>query len=53
VFDKSFRGSKAAGVAGSGLGLYMARSIADVHGGYGQLRGMFLKAARNFGFGCL
>jgi len=33
VFDKSFRGSNAAGVAGSGLGLYMARSIIDLHGG--------------------
>jgi PAS domain S-box-containing protein len=33
VFGKSFRGSNAAGVAGSGLGLYLARSIADVHGG--------------------
>ncbi|MRW84385.1 PAS domain S-box protein [Pseudoduganella sp. FT26W] len=33
VFDKAFRGSNAAGVAGSGLGLYMARSIVDVHGG--------------------
>lgn len=33
VFDKSFRGSNAAGIAGSGLGLYMARSIVDVHGG--------------------
>jgi two-component system phosphate regulon sensor histidine kinase PhoR len=33
VFGKGFRGSKAAGVAGSGLGLYIARSIADVHGG--------------------
>jgi PAS domain S-box-containing protein len=33
VFDKAYRGSNAAGVAGSGLGLYMARSIADVHGG--------------------
>jgi two-component system phosphate regulon sensor histidine kinase PhoR len=33
VFDKSFRGSNAAVVAGSGLGLYLARSIADVHGG--------------------
>jgi two-component system phosphate regulon sensor histidine kinase PhoR len=33
VFDKSFRGSNAGGVAGSGLGLYMARAIADVHGG--------------------
>jgi two-component system phosphate regulon sensor histidine kinase PhoR len=33
VFDKSYRGSNAAGVVGSGLGLYLARSIADVHGG--------------------
>jgi signal transduction histidine kinase len=33
VFDKSFRGSNAAGIPGSGLGLYMARSIVDVHGG--------------------
>jgi PAS domain S-box-containing protein len=33
VFDKAFRGSNAVGVAGSGLGLYMARSIVDVHGG--------------------
>jgi signal transduction histidine kinase len=32
VFDKAYRGSNAAGVAGSGLGLYMARSV-DVHGG--------------------
>jgi PAS domain S-box-containing protein len=33
VFDKAYRGSNAASVAGSGLGLYMARSIVDVHGG--------------------
>lgn len=33
VFDKAFRGSNAAAVPGSGLGLYMARSIVDVHGG--------------------
>lgn len=33
VFDKSFRGSNAVGVAGSGLGLYMARAVVDVHGG--------------------
>ena len=33
VFAKAFRGSNAGGVAGSGLGLYMARAIADVHGG--------------------
>lgn len=33
VFDKAFRGSNAGSVAGTGLGLYMARSIVDVHGG--------------------
>ncbi|MEO5934922.1 MAG: PAS domain-containing sensor histidine kinase [Duganella sp.] len=33
IFAKSFRGSNAGGVPGSGLGLYMARAIADVHGG--------------------
>jgi len=33
VFDRAYRGSNAGGVAGSGLGLYMARAIADVHGG--------------------
>ncbi|MES2741569.1 MAG: PAS domain-containing sensor histidine kinase [Pseudomonadota bacterium] len=33
VFDKSFRGSNIADVKGSGLGLYLARSVIDVHGG--------------------
>ena len=33
VFEKSFRGRNAAGIAGSGLGLYMAKSVVDVHGG--------------------
>ena len=33
IFAKAYRGSNASGVAGSGLGLYMARAIADVHGG--------------------
>ena len=33
VFDKSFRGGNAAGIPGSGLGLYMARAVVDVHGG--------------------
>jgi signal transduction histidine kinase len=33
VFDKGYRGKNAAGMAGSGLGLYMARSIVEVHGG--------------------
>lgn len=33
IFEKTYRGSNAAGVPGSGLGLYMARSMVDVHGG--------------------
>jgi len=33
IFDKGYRGRNAAGMAGSGLGLYMARSIVEVHGG--------------------
>jgi PAS domain S-box-containing protein len=33
IFDKGFRGSNAAGIPGSGLGLYMARSVVEVHGG--------------------
>jgi PAS domain S-box-containing protein len=33
IFDKGYRGSNAAGLPGSGLGLYMARSVVEVHGG--------------------
>lgn len=33
IFDKFYRGSNAAGLPGSGLGLYMARAIVEVHGG--------------------
>jgi PAS domain S-box-containing protein len=33
LFDKGYRGSAAAGVAGSGIGLYMAKAVIDVHGG--------------------
>jgi PAS domain S-box-containing protein len=33
IFDKAYRGSNAAGLPGSGLGLYMARSMIEVHGG--------------------
>ena len=32
IFDKGYRGSNAVG-QGSGLGLYMARSVVEVHGG--------------------
>lgn len=33
IFEKFFRGRNADGLPGSGLGLYMARSIVEVHGG--------------------
>ena len=33
IFDKGYRGRNAIGLPGSGLGLYMARSIVEVHGG--------------------
>jgi signal transduction histidine kinase len=33
IFDKAYRGGNAAGLPGSGLGLYMARSVLEVHGG--------------------
>jgi two-component system OmpR family sensor kinase len=33
IFDRGYRGSNAGGVSGSGLGLYMARSVVEVHGG--------------------
>jgi signal transduction histidine kinase len=33
IFDKGFRGANATGRAGSGRGLYMARSVVEVHGG--------------------
>jgi PAS domain S-box-containing protein len=33
LFDKGFRGSNAGSHKGSGLGLYMARAVLDVHGG--------------------
>ncbi|MYN01034.1 PAS domain S-box protein [Pseudoduganella sp. DS3] len=33
LFDKGYRGKAAAGHAGSGLGLYMAKNVIEVHGG--------------------
>jgi two-component system, OmpR family, phosphate regulon sensor histidine kinase PhoR len=33
LFEKGYRGRNAAGIAGSGLGLYMARAVVEVHGG--------------------
>jgi two-component system, OmpR family, phosphate regulon sensor histidine kinase PhoR len=33
LFDKGYRGSTAGDVAGSGIGLYMAKAVIEVHGG--------------------
>jgi len=33
IFEKGYRGANAAGLPGNGLGLYMARSVIEVHGG--------------------
>jgi two-component system OmpR family sensor kinase len=33
IFDRGYRGTNSAGIKGSGLGLYMARSLVEVHGG--------------------
>ena len=33
LFDKGYRGKAAEGQAGSGLGLYMAKNVVEVHGG--------------------
>lgn len=33
IFDKFYRGSNAGARPGSGLGLYMARSVVEIHGG--------------------
>ncbi|WP_081933924.1 PAS domain-containing sensor histidine kinase [Massilia sp. 9096] len=33
IFEKGYRGANAAGLPGNGLGLYMARSVVEVHGG--------------------
>jgi len=38
IFAKSWRGSNAGARPGSGLGLYMARSVIDVHGGILDVR---------------
>jgi len=33
LFDKGYRGSSALGIPGSGIGLYMAKAVIEVHGG--------------------
>ncbi len=45
IFNKFFRGQNAVSIDGSGLGLYMARSVVEVHGGS-------LSAQRNENGGC-
>lgn len=40
VYGKGYRGSNAAGIAGSGLGLYLARAVVDVHGGTLSVRNL-------------
>lgn len=40
IFAKHARGSNAAGLPGSGLGLYMARAVVDVHGGKLSMRNL-------------
>lgn len=47
VFDKGFRGSTTAGITGSGLGLYMAKSIVEVHGGNLSVQNL-LQSGKNF-----
>ncbi|MES3022965.1 MAG: PAS domain-containing sensor histidine kinase [Pseudomonadota bacterium] len=38
IFDKGYRGRNSMGKPGSGLGLYLARSVLDVHGGSVTMR---------------
>ena len=45
IFDKGYRGSNAAG-PGSGRGLYMARSVIEVHGGHISVESVAPKGAR-------
>lgn len=33
LFEKCFRGNNSAGLAGSGMGLYMAKTVVEAHGG--------------------
>jgi signal transduction histidine kinase len=40
IFAKAYRGANAGHCAGSGLGLYMARSVVEVHGGTVEARNL-------------
>ncbi|HEX9171417.1 MAG TPA: PAS domain-containing sensor histidine kinase [Telluria sp.] len=40
IFDKFYRARNAAGASGSGLGLYMARSVVEIHGGSLDMRNL-------------
>lgn len=46
IFDKGYRGRNSAGLPGSGLGLYMARAVVQVHGGTLTMRNMEEGGAR-------
>jgi signal transduction histidine kinase len=37
VFERYFRGSNTAGIVGSGVGLYLVKTIVELHGGSIQL----------------
>jgi signal transduction histidine kinase len=52
IFDKGYRGSNAEGVRGQRPGLYMARSVVEVHGGTLDMRHVRPKAAPSSGYGC-
>jgi signal transduction histidine kinase len=45
IFAKSYRGSNAGERPGSGLGLYLARSVLEVHGGTLELRNVLPEGA--------
>ncbi|PWF48744.1 sensor histidine kinase, partial [Massilia glaciei] len=40
IFDKGYRGRNSVGKPGSGLGLYLARSVLEVHGGTVTMRNL-------------
>lgn len=47
LFDKGYRGQSAGTIPGSGLGLYIAKSIVEVHGGNLSVQNL-LQSGKNF-----